>query len=86
MAPLHPRQQTIQSSIEFQLRPLISAEAVEILARTMAHIIHRDPRQFPQLTDLFREAFSIEHKYLCSRPAPGGPDGFRRSSTSASHE
>jgi hypothetical protein len=79
MSPLHPRQQTIQSSIEFQLRPLLAQEAVEVLARAMAHVVHRDPRQFPQLTDLFREAFSAEHKYLCTRPAPGGPDGFHRS-------
>jgi hypothetical protein len=81
MSPLLPRNQTIQSSIEFQLRPLLSAEAVEILARTMAHIIHRAPRQFPQLTDLFREAFAAEHKYLCTRPTSGGPDGFHRSSS-----
>jgi hypothetical protein len=78
MTPHQPRQQTIQSSIEFQLRPLMSAEAVEILARTMAHIVRRDPRQFPQLTDLFREAFSAEHKYLCTRPRAGGPDVYHR--------
>jgi hypothetical protein len=79
MSPLHPRQETIQSSIEYQLRPLLAQEATEILARTMAHIVHRDPRQFPALTNLFREAFSAEHKYLCTRPSPGGPDGYHRS-------
>jgi hypothetical protein len=64
MTPLHPRQQTIQSSIEFQLRPLLAQEAVEILARTMAHIVSRDIRQLPQLTTLFREAFTAEQNYL----------------------
>jgi hypothetical protein len=80
MSPLHPRQETIQSSIEYQLRPLLAQEAVEILARTMAHIVNRDPRQFPQLTDLFREAFSAEHKYLNSQRVAGGPSGFRNRS------
>jgi hypothetical protein len=45
----------------------MSDEAVEILARTMAHIVHRDVRQFPQLTDLFRLAFAAEHNYLNAR-------------------
>jgi hypothetical protein len=42
----------------------LDAEAVEILARVMAHIVNRDPREFPHLTELFRTAFAAEHTYL----------------------
>jgi hypothetical protein len=71
MPPLHPRTQTIQSSIEYQLRPLLLSEATEVLARVMAHVVARDPRQFPQLTNLFKEAFAAEHNYLNSRRTRG---------------
>jgi hypothetical protein len=79
------RKVTTQRDVQNMLQPFMASEAIEILARTMAHIVHRDPRQFPALTNLFREAFSAEHKYLCTRPAPGGPDAYHRS-TGASHE
>jgi hypothetical protein len=78
MTALHPRKQTIQSDIEYQLRPLMSSEAVEILARVMANIIARDPRQFTQLTDLFKHSFAAEHGYLSSRHTPGEPDTYHR--------
>jgi hypothetical protein len=64
MTPLHPRHETIQSDIEYQLRPLMSSEAVEILARIMAHLVNRDPAQYITLTDLFRHAFGSEYGYL----------------------
>jgi hypothetical protein len=81
MPKLEPRKQTIQSEIEYQLRPLMSSEAVEVQARVMAHIIARDPRQFTQLTDLFKHAFASEHGYLSSRQTSTGPDSYHRSTS-----
>jgi hypothetical protein len=43
MPKLEPRKQTIQSDIEYQLRPLMSSEAVEVIARVMAHIVALTP-------------------------------------------
>jgi hypothetical protein len=82
MTPLHPRHETIQSDIEYQLRPLMASEAVEILARIMANLIARNPAQFTTLTDLFKHAFAAEHGYLSSRHAPGEPDDYHRSGAS----
>jgi hypothetical protein len=39
MTPLPPRKFSIQNDITAKLRPLMATEAVEILARVMAHII-----------------------------------------------
>jgi hypothetical protein len=58
------RKLAIQLDIENQLHPLMASEAVEILARIMAHIVNRDTRQLPALTGQFREAFTAEHSYL----------------------
>jgi hypothetical protein len=58
------RKLAVQLEIERQLRPLMGTEAVEVLARIMAHIINRDPQFFPQLTEQFRTAFAAEHEYL----------------------
>jgi hypothetical protein len=64
MPRLDDRKLTIQLNVERQLRPLMSSEAVEILARIMAHIVNRDTRQLTALTGQFREAFTAEHTYL----------------------
>jgi hypothetical protein len=80
MPRLEDRKLTIQLNIENRLRPLMSSEAVEILARIMAHIVNRDTRQLPQLTEQFKAAFAAEHTYLAQcrsraqsqRTNPGG--------------
>ena len=64
MPRLEPRTFTIQQDLERQLRPLMSSEAVEVLARVMADLIARDTRQFTALTDLFKDAFSKEYDYI----------------------
>jgi hypothetical protein len=53
-----------QLDIERQLRSLMASEAVEVLARIMAHIVNRDTRQLPALTEQFKAAFTAEHSYL----------------------
>jgi hypothetical protein len=67
MPRLDPRTYTIQQTIEHELRPLLSSEAVEILARVMAHISARDPRLFPTLIEQFKTAFAAEHGYLAQQ-------------------
>jgi hypothetical protein len=59
-----PRSYSTLREIEFQLRPFMQSEAVEILARAMARTIARDPRQSHQLTELFKAAFIQEQEYL----------------------
>ena len=59
-----PRSYSTLREIEFQLRPFMQSEAVEILARAMARTIARDPRQPHQLTELFKAAFIQEQEYL----------------------
>ena len=71
---------TIQRSFERELRDFLSHEAVEILARVMAHVVHRDIRQFPALTEQFKKSFAAEHNYLNSQTTSGGPDAYHRSS------
>jgi hypothetical protein len=61
---LQDRKLAIQLEMERQLRGLMAEEAVEVLARIMAHVVNRDPSQFPTLTELFRNAFAAEHQYL----------------------
>jgi hypothetical protein len=74
MPVLKPRHETIQSDITYQLRSLMDDEAVEIIARVMAHIVSRDYLRFPQLTTLFREAFTAENNYLLQqRTREGSP-------------
>jgi hypothetical protein len=64
MPRLEPRTYTIQKTIEHELQPLLSSEAVEIIARIMARLVNRDPRQSHQLTELFKAAFLAENEYL----------------------
>jgi hypothetical protein len=64
MSKPEPRSYSTLREIEFQLRPYMQSEAVEILARAMARTVARDPRLFQQLTDLFKSAFAQEHEYL----------------------
>jgi hypothetical protein len=82
MSKPEPRSFSTVREIEFQLKPFMQTEAVEILARVMARIIAHDPRQFTQLTELFKHAFSQEHEYLNSRQKAGGPDPYHRSGVS----
>jgi hypothetical protein len=72
-----PRTETLQYDIDAQLRPVSQDEAVIVLARVMARVCHRDIKQFPHLTAVFRQTFSAEHNYLCERHRSGGPGGFR---------
>jgi hypothetical protein len=79
MPRLDPRTYTIQQTIEHELRPLLSSEAVEVLARVMASIIMRDPRLFLTLTEQFKTAFSTEYDYLQrqrTRRSEGAPHGY----------
>jgi hypothetical protein len=71
---------TVQS-IDYQLKPYLQEEAVEILARVMARVIARDPSHFTRLTDLFKHAFSQEHGYHL-RQQSGGPDAYKRTGVS----
>jgi hypothetical protein len=70
------RTEAIQYDIDAQLRPVSQDEAVIVLARTMAHVCHRDIQQLRHLTDVFRTTFAAEHNYLCERRVSGGPSGF----------
>jgi hypothetical protein len=70
------RTEAIQYDIDAQLRPVSQDEAVITIARVMARIVHRDIKQLPHLTEVFRKTFAAEHHYLCSRPRAGGPAGF----------
>ena len=49
MTPLPPRQFSIQNDITAKIRPLMAAEAIEILARATAHVMARDASQCPYL-------------------------------------
>jgi hypothetical protein len=64
MMPRPDRKLEIQLSMERQLRPLMSSEAVEVLAKCMAHLVNKDITQFSVLTEQFRTAFAAEHAYL----------------------
>jgi hypothetical protein len=78
MSKPEPRSATTLREIEYQLRPFLASEAVEIIARVMARTVARDPRQFIELTELFKHAFAAEHGYLSSRQTPTGPDAYNR--------
>jgi hypothetical protein len=58
------RKLTLQLNFERELRSLMTAESVEIVAKIMAHLVHRDLRQRQQLTELFRNTFLAEDTYL----------------------
>jgi hypothetical protein len=64
MSKPEPRSAATMREMEDLLRPYMNTEAVEILARVMAHIVSRDNLRFPQLTNSFQEAFTAEHNYL----------------------
>ena len=53
-----------QREIERQLLNFMSPEAIEILARVTAHVMARDPRQFPHLANLFKHVLDREYTYL----------------------
>jgi hypothetical protein len=79
MSKPEPRTAATLREIEYQLRPFLSSEAVEIIARCMARIVAHNPQQFIELTELFKHAFSQEHGYLSSRQTSTGPDAYHRS-------
>jgi hypothetical protein len=55
---------TIQADIQHMLRPMMSEEAVMMLARVMAFTIAQDTRQFPHLTEVFKNTFAAEYGYI----------------------
>jgi hypothetical protein len=71
MSKPEPRIFSTLREVEFQLKPLLSLEAVEVLARAMARTVAHDPRLFTQLTDQFKHTFSREYEYLTSRQHEG---------------
>jgi hypothetical protein len=64
MPRLDPRTFTIQQEVEHQLQPLMTAEAVVLVARVMAHLVCRDTTQFTPLTDLFKSSFGSEYEFI----------------------
>jgi hypothetical protein len=84
MSKPEPRCATNLREIEYQLRPFLASEAVEIIARCMARIVAREPRQFIELTELFKHAFAQEHGYLSSRQTSTGPDAYHRTRSGVS--
>jgi hypothetical protein len=64
MPRLEDRKLNIQLDIENQLRPLMTAEGVEIVAKIMVHLVHRDLRQRQQLHELFSNVYRAEDAYL----------------------
>ena len=71
MTPLPPRQFSIQNDITTKLRPLMAAEAIEILARATANIMARDASQCSYLLNRFRHALENEYEYLSTRHSTG---------------
>jgi hypothetical protein len=69
---------TIQADIQQLLRPMMSEEAVAMLARVMAFTIAQDTRQFTHLTEVFKSTFASEYGYLHRTRQSGGPDDFHR--------
>jgi hypothetical protein len=83
MSKPEPRSATTLREIEYQLRPFLASEAVEIIARCMARIVAREPRQFIELTELFKHSFAQEHDFhLHSRQTSTAPDAYNRSGVS----
>jgi hypothetical protein len=74
-----PRINAMRCDIDHQLSPLLSVEAIEIHARSIARIFNRDPNQVPQLNAVFNKAFNDESNYLRTQRGSGGPDGYHRS-------
>ena len=71
MSKPDPRHYTQQREIERQLANFLDSEAIEILARVTAHVMARDPRQFPHLANLFKHALDREYTYLTTRHREG---------------
>jgi hypothetical protein len=71
MTPLPPRQFSIQNDITAKLRPLMAAEAIEILARATANVMARDASQSSHLINRFKHALDSEFAYLATRHSTG---------------
>jgi hypothetical protein len=68
MTPLNdPRKYTLLRDITRQLNFFMSSEAIEILARATAHVMSRNPAEFPHLANLFKHALDREYTYLTTR-------------------
>jgi hypothetical protein len=71
MTPLPPRSFSIQNDITAKLRPMMNAEAIEILARCTATVMARDPSQSKHFINVFGSALDREYTYLTTRHREG---------------
>jgi hypothetical protein len=69
MPATEPRSHAIQRDFERGLSPFLQTEAASILARVMASVVARDPKQFSEVTGVFRDSFSSEYDYQTRRHA-----------------
>jgi len=62
-----PRHYTLQRDFERQLANCATAEAIEILARTTARILAREPSQFAHYARVFKVESDREYAYLTAK-------------------
>jgi len=67
MSKPSPRHYTVQRDFERQLANCTTEEAIEILARTTARILAREPSQFTNTAKLFKREMDREFAYLTSQ-------------------
>jgi hypothetical protein len=67
--PVEPRSYTTQRDFERGLSPFLQTEAAAILARVMASVVARDPKQFGEITSVFKLTFNQELDYHTRRHA-----------------
>ena len=69
MPATEPRSHAIQRDFERGLSPFLQTEAASILARVMASVVARDPKQFSEVTSVFKLSFNQELDYQTRRHA-----------------